>query len=442
MNTDSRPNNPSEPAKLRRDVGLFGAMMMGLGSIVGTGVFVSIGIAAGITGPSVVLAILVAGLVATFNGLSSAQLAAAHPVSGGTYEYGYRLLTPSMGFTAGWMFLCAKSASAATAALGFAGYALQLFQFDHDDWIVPLAVGAVVATTLLLLGGIRRSNWTNIAIVSTTLIALASFVIAGLPVAWREGSSNMTPVFASDVPAIATRQFLEACALMFVAYTGYGRIATLGEEVHNPRRTIPRAIIVTLLVSSLLYAIVGGIAVAAAGIDVWSSTSQQTAPLQLVANHLNSPLVAKLVAIGAVTAMLGVLLNLILGLSRVVFAMGRRGDLPRGLAAVSSQNSTPSGAVIAVGIGVGTLALIGDVKTTWSFSAFTVLVYYALTNLAATRLTANERLFSPVVPWLGLASCLGLAFWVQPKIWIIGLSLVAVGLVFQQCMKRSDTSAS
>ncbi|WP_039962689.1 APC family permease [Rhodopirellula europaea] len=442
MTIDSQPSRPPEPAALRREVGLFGAMMMGLGSIVGTGVFVSIGIAAGITGPSVVFAILVAGLVATFNGLSSAQLAAAHPVSGGTYEYGYRWLTPSMGFTAGWMFLCAKSASAATAALGFAGYALQLFQVDRGDWIVPLAVCAVVATTLLLLGGIRRSNWTNIAIVSTTLIALASFVVAGLPIAWREGSANMTPLFTSDVPSTATRQFLEACALMFVAYTGYGRIATLGEEVHNPRRTIPRAIIVTLLVSSLLYAIVGGIAVAAAGTGVLGSTSQQTAPLQLVANHLNSPMVAKLVAIGAVTAMLGVLLNLILGLSRVVFAMGRRGDLPRGLAAVSSKSSTPSVAVVAVGIGVGTLALIGDVKTTWSFSAFTVLVYYALTNLAATRLTAEERLFSPIVPWLGLISCLGLAFWVQPRIWIIGVALISGGLVFRQCLKRSDTSAS
>lgn len=439
MTIDSQPSRHPAPAALRRDVGLFGAMMMGLGSIVGTGVFVSIGIAAGITGPSVAFAILVAGLVATFNGLSSAQLAAAHPVSGGTYEYGYRWLTPSMGFTAGWMFLCAKSASAATAALGFAGYALQLFQFDHDDWIVPLAIGAVVATTLLLLGGIRRSNWTNIAIVSTTLIALASFVVVGLPIAWREGSANMSPLFASDVPATATRQFLEACALMFVAYTGYGRIATLGEEVHNPRRTIPRAIIVTLLVSSLLYAIVGGIAVAAAGTGVLGSTSQQTAPLQLVANHLNSPMVAKLVAIGAVTAMLGVLLNLILGLSRVVFAMGRRGDLPRGLAAVSSKSSTPSVAVIAVGIGVGTLALIGDVKTTWSFSAFTVLVYYALTNLAATRLTADERLFLPIVPWLGLISCLGLAFWVQPKIWIFGVALIIAGLVFQRWMKQRNS---
>lgn len=149
-------------------------------------------------------------------------------------------------------------------------------------------------------------------------------------------------------------------------------------------------------------------------------------------------MVAKLVAIGAVTAMLGVLLNLILGLSRVVFAMGRRGDLPRGLAAVSSKSSTPSVAVIAVGIGVGTLALIGDVKTTWSFSAFTVLVYYALTNLAATRLTADERLFSPIVPWLGLISCLGLAFWVQPKIWIFGVALIIAGLVFQRWMKQRN----
>jgi APA family basic amino acid/polyamine antiporter len=436
MTTDSQPSRPPEPTSLRRDVGLFGAMMMGLGSIVGTGVFVSIGIAAGITGPSVVFAILVAAIVATFNGLSSAQLAAVHPVSGGTYEYGYRWLTPSMGFTAGWMFLCAKSASAATAALGFAGYTLQLFQVDQPGWTVPLAIGAVLVTTLLLLGGIRRSNWANIAIVSTTLLALAIFVIAGLPVALREGSANLTPLFASKDSPTAARQFLEACALMFVAYTGYGRIATLGEEVHAPKRTIPRAIIATLLVSSMLYAVVGGAAVAAVGTDFLSGdNTRPTASLQLVANQLNSPSAAKLVAIGAVTAMLGVLLNLILGLSRVVFAMGRRGDLPGNLSAVSAKNATPSLAVIAVAMGVSAITLIGDVRTTWSFSAFTVLVYYALTNLAATRLTSEERLFSPVVPWLGLASCLGLAFWVQPKVWGVGLALIAIGLVFQRMTK-------
>jgi APA family basic amino acid/polyamine antiporter len=186
----------------------------------------------------------------------------------------------------------------------------------------------------------------------------------------------------------------------------------------------------------MLYAVVGGAAVAAVGTDFLSGdNTRPTASLQLVANQLNSPSAAKLVAIGAVTAMLGVLLNLILGLSRVVFAMGRRGDLPGNLSAVSAKNATPSLAVIAVAMGVSAITLIGDVRTTWSFSAFTVLVYYALTNLAATRLTSEERLFSPVVPWLGLASCLGLAFWVQPKVWGVGLALIAIGLVFQRMTK-------
>ena len=146
--------------------------MMGLGSMVGTGVFVSIGIAAGVAGPPVILAIVIAACVATCNALSSAQLAASHAVSGGTYEYGYRYLGPSLGFTAGWMFLCAKTASAATAALGFSAYLLRLVSGDLR--LMPLlAIGAVVLFTLLVLGGIRRSSWMNTAIVSVTLLALA-----------------------------------------------------------------------------------------------------------------------------------------------------------------------------------------------------------------------------------------------------------------------------
>src|SRR6056297_2213831 len=151
---------------LRRELGTFGAVMMGLGSIVGTGVFVSIGVASGITGPSVLLAIAIGAVVATFNGLSSAQLAAAHPVSGGTYEYGYRFLTPGLGFTAGWTFLLAKSASAATAALGFAGYALGAFGVEGRAPLVPLALALVIALTGVVLAGMRGSNRTNVVIVS------------------------------------------------------------------------------------------------------------------------------------------------------------------------------------------------------------------------------------------------------------------------------------
>jgi basic amino acid/polyamine antiporter, APA family len=202
---------------LQRELGVFGATMMGLGSIVGTGVFVSIGIAAGITGGGVVLAIMAAAGVAACNALSSAQLAANHPVSGGTYEYGYRYLNTWLGFAAGWTFLCAKTASAATAALGFAGYLLNATGNDAR-WLMPTALAAVGTMTVIVLSGIRLSNRVNIAIVSMTLVSLAAFV--------GGGATLVSPTrlrFAAE-----PLELLQATALMFVAYTGYGRIATLG----------------------------------------------------------------------------------------------------------------------------------------------------------------------------------------------------------------------
>lgn len=425
------------PPVLKREIGLFGATMMGLGSIIGTGVFVSIGMAAGVAGPAVVLSIVVSALVATCNGLSSAQLAASHPVSGGTYEYGYRWLTPSLGFTAGWMFLCAKSASAATAALGFSGYVLNAVGQHRSEWLVPLALGLVLSLTALVLSGIRRSSNSNIAVVSVTLLSLVVFVLAGLPTALGAGTTHLTPFFAPvSETASPASGFLQACALMFVAYTGYGRIATLAEEVRRPRRTIPLAVIVTLLVSMGLYSAVGLVGVAAVGAEAFAAAeTQRTAPLEIVARQFNVPAAAQIVAAGAITAMIGVLLNLILGLSRVVLAMGRRRDIPSCFGNVVGSAATPRAAVILVGALIAGLVLIGNVKTTWSFSAFTVLIYYALTNLAAIRLHAGERLYPRVIPWLGLLSCLFLAFWVEPLVWLTGLGLIAGGLAWHWMMR-------
>ncbi len=246
--TQSTMPPASQPHVLRRELGLFGATMMGLGSIIGTGVFVSIGVAAGVAGPAVVIAIAFAALVATANALSSAQLAASHPVSGGTYEYGYRYLRPWLGFSAGWMFLCAKSASAATAALGFAGYLLNLLGYTDvaRATLVAVAAATIIVLTLVVLAGIRQSHHVNVVIVSFTLLALAAFVFAGLPLALERGRENLTALAGTGAEGNFWTALLQATALMFVAYTGYGRIATLGEEVHEPRRTIPRAIITTL----------------------------------------------------------------------------------------------------------------------------------------------------------------------------------------------------
>jgi len=413
---------------LNRELGLWDAVALGLGSILGTGVFVTLALAAGAAGPAVVLAVGLAGALAAANGLSSAQLAAAHPVSGGTYEYGYRLLAPWLGFSAGWMFLAAKSASAATAALGFAGYLLHAVG-GEDGLRIPVALAIVVLFTLLVSSGLRRSNRVNWAIVGAALLSLAFFVGAGAPAAWREASTNLTPFFAPGEGRSAPSGLFYATALVFVAYTGYGRIATLGEEVREPRRTIPRAIIVTLVVTVILYAAVAAIGTAVAGsAELSRSASGEAAPLGAVAHQFAGPAGARVVAIGALAALLGVLLNLLLGLSRMALAMSRRGDAPAALSRIDARRGTPRLAVLAVGALVLVLAALGDVETTWSFSAFTVLVYYAVTNLAALRLPAAARRYPPWVAWLGLGGCLFIAFWVEPAVWAAGLALLAVGL--------------
>lgn len=409
--------------------------MLGLGAMVGTGVFVSIGVAAGAAGSAVVLAIAAAAPLAVCNALSSAQLAASHAVSGGTYEYGYRYLNHWAGFTAGWMFLCAKSASAATAALGFAGYFARLAGLDHATTMTGLAVGAVVLLTVLVMLGIKRSSWANAVIVSVTLASLALFVIAGLPSLAASGGSRLTP-FVPVGGEGGLRGFLYATALMFVAYTGYARIATLGEEVREPRKNIPRAIIATLLVSSVLYVAVAVVAVGAVGPERLAEVAAADAtPLEAAAHASSLPWVAKVVAIGSVTAMLGVLLNLLLGLSRVALAMGRQGDLPAVFARLS-RGDVPSAGVLGAGTVVALLTIAGNVETTWAFSAFTVLIYYALTNLAALRLPEHERLYPRGIAVAGLVGCLSLAFWVPPKVWLAGCGLLMAGLAWHWLARR------
>jgi APA family basic amino acid/polyamine antiporter len=223
---------------------------------------------------------------------------------------------------------------------------------------------------------------------------------------------------------------------MFVAFTGYARIATLGEEVAEPRTTIPKAIVTTLWLSAALYLSVAAVGISGVGAAGLARAAQtEVAPLQVAAQAIGGGSLAAVVTIGAITAMLSVLLNLILGLSRMVLAMGRRGDLPRSLAFIS-VTGTPAIAVAIVGLMIAALLIVGDVRVTWSFSAFTVLVYYAVTNLAALRLPAEERMFSSVFAWGGLAGCLFLAFWVEWRVWAFGSLLLGIGLLWHAVAQR------
>lgn len=377
-----------------------GAIVTGLGSIVGTGAFVAIGIASSRWGDVVIWAIPLAAIVAVFNGLSSAFLAGRFPVAGGTYEYGYQTLNPWLGFAAGWLFLLAKTASAATAALGIALY------LGVDGPVVPLvAVGAITA---LVLSGIRRTALVNALLVSLTVAAIAWFTWTGL-----SGATSVS-LFGASEPS---RSLLAATAFLFVAYTGYGRIATLGEEVREPARTIPRAVIVTLAIAAVLYFAIeiGGRAMAG---DRWGAI--------LELGFLDIPFVT----FGAITAMLGVLLNLVLGLSRVWLAMGRRRDMPSSLGRLDKRQQ-PTTSIVVASVAVAGLTLIGDIGLAWSFSAMTVLLYYGITNLAALAVDRARP-----TAWLGLASCIFLSFFVPPAVWATGVALLAAGMLWKTVFTR------
>jgi APA family basic amino acid/polyamine antiporter len=404
---------------LTRSIGLWGAVWMGLGSILGTGVFVSLGIAAGVS-DGIVTAVLFAALLATANGFSSAQLAAAHPVSGGTYAYGYRFLNPQFGFLAGWLFLFAKSASAATAALGCSGYILEIFGIQNTPGRTALAVTLILVTVAAALVGMQRTARINTGIVLVTLTSLTAYIVFGA------SSADWSEVPAALYMPGSVTSWLEASALAFVAFTGYGRIATLGEEVIEPRRTIPRAVIVTLAIAALTYTGVTAVSVMHVGVDGYANLTRLGAALPSIAQGFPMPEVAWVVRAGAIFAMFGVLLNLVLGLSRVLYAMGQKADMPQFFGVAEAQ--LPRRAVIGVGAAIALLALIGDLKTTWSFSAFTVLLYYSITNLAAIRMPSELRLYPIWTAWFGLVACLGLAFFIDPV--ILGLGTLGSVLAF------------
>lgn len=402
------------------------AVGIGFGAIVGAGIFVVTGVAAGIAGPAFLVGLALAGAAAAANALSAAQLAAAYPQAGGAYEYGYRLLHPLAGFAAGWMFLASKIAAAGTVALGLGGYI---------DALVPglsprgVAVAAVIVFTALNYAGVRRSSRANLAIVSISVGSLILFVVAGIR---AFDASNLRP-FA---PA-GWRGTLEAAALLFFAYTGYARVATLAEEVRHPERVIPRAIVLTIGGAVLLYAAVALVAAGAIGAE---AMSRAAAPLVAAARHFDLPAVPFVVAAGGVTAMLGVILSQLLGLSRMVFAMARRGDLPAPLDRVHPRFGVPDRAVLLVGGVAAVVAATGTLRGIASAASFTILVYYGIANLAALRLPRERKLYPDVVPAFGLLACAVLAFSLSWPVVGTGLGTLLAGFVVRSIVRGARLS--
>lgn len=435
--------------QLKRQVGLFGAMLIGLGSMLGTGLFVSLAFGIVKAGPYMVFALFLAGMLAFCNALNSAQLAANYPTSGGAYEYGYRLLRPQFGFTAGWMFLLAKSASAAASAFAF-GYVLRsiLMDFVPEAFLPSTAILAALTTlimTAFVALGLKRSNYLNLGILFLIFLSIVSLFLslAFSEISWTW--PNMSEVsFARQGPL-----FLEGVALLFVAFTGYGRIATLGEEIENPKQNIPKAIILTLSVVFVLYASVSILSVGILGSmqeigishDLATGRSFLLDVLMVMRPDYPMGVIAFLLIFTASSlAFLSVLLNLLSGLSRVTLAMSRRGDMPTFLSKLNASQTSPTRAVWAAGLLITVITLTLHFEKSWQFSAFTVLIYYSIMNASAFKLKVSERLFPKWVSLLGMGSCLFIAFWVKAEFWLAGLGMIAVGLVWKLVMNRLQRS--
>ncbi len=413
----------SEPSKaLHRELRLLDAVGIGFGAIIGAGIFVVTGVAAGIAGPALLVGLTLAGIVATANALTSAQLAASFPRAGGTYEYGYELLHPLAGFAAGWMFLSSKIAAAGTVAIGLAAY---LHVIVPDLTPRAIAVGAVAVFTVLNFFGIRRSSQVNLAIVVLSVGSLLLFVAATAP---RFAAANLVPFAPAGI-----RGTFEAAAILFFAYTGYARIATLGEEVHEPERTIPRAVLITIGGALLLYAAVALTALGAAGAPLLARTG---APLRAAAEAIEMPWLATVVSVGGIAAMLGVILSQLLALSRMSFAMARRRDLPRRLGDVHQKSGVPRTAVLVVGALAMLVAATGALETVARTASFTILVYYGIANVAALRLPAESRLYPTAVPITGLLGCGALALAVEWRVSLLGIIVLLGGFLLRAGARR------
>ena len=443
------------PAALSRRLGLRDAVVIGLASMIGAGAFVSLGAAQDLAGSLAPAAVLVAAVVALCNATSTAQLAAQHPAAGGTYHYGRERLGPWWGFLAGWCFVIGKTASCAAMALVVAAYLVP------EPFQRPVAALLVVVLTAVNLVGITRTAVLARVLVTVALAALVLTgvrLVAGVAAGGPTGgagdgagagtwevpgplSGQAAGLWDGGIAAVAgageggalgiVLALAQAAALMFFAFAGYARVATLGEEVVAPRRTIPRAILLALAAVGALYLVLSVILVLvgpAPGEQGWGP-----APFRAALDAVGASGVwAVVVTIGAVAAASGALLALVAGISRTVLAMARERDLPPVLAHVSPRFSVPQRAEAAAGIAVVLLVLLAsDVLVAIAASSFGVLLYYAVANLAALTQTGQWRLFPKAMQWIGLAGCVLLVAALPGRTIVAGLVLVAVGLAYR-----------
>ena len=398
-------STPEKPA-LQRRLGIADAVVIGLASMIGAGIFVALAPAAAAAGSGLLIGLAIAAVVAYCNATSSARLAALYPQSGGTYVYGRERLGEFWGYTAGWSFVVGKTASCAAMALTVGMYAWSTYAH-------AVAVAAVVLLTAINYAGIQKSALVTRIVVAVVFAVLAAVVVIVLGFGDVDGARLMSRDYGAG-------GVLQAAGLLFFAFAGYARIATLGEEVRDPARTIPRAIPIALGITLAVYAIVASAVLAELGSAGLASSNAPLADAVRAAGH---PGFEPMVRAGAAVAALGSLLSLILGVSRTTLAMARDRHLPHALAAVHPRFASPHRAELVVGAVVAVVAAVADVHGAIGFSSFAVLIYYAIANASAMTLGRS------MIPAVGLTGCVLLAVLLPVSSVLVGAGVVLLGAI-------------
>jgi APA family basic amino acid/polyamine antiporter len=409
----------NEMVELKKTFGLFDAFNVGIGAIIGAGIFVITGIGASLAGPALLLSLLISAGIAVFTALSFTELSIRIPKEGGGYEFAHELISSFAGFLTGWLWLISNVVVGAVVSLGFAHYFALFFP-------IPVHVTAVVACLIILtinyLGAKDLEVVNNILVVFKLFILLC-FVFFGLQ---SINTQNITTSFFPN----GSVGVLQGAAFMFFAFAGFARITVIGEEVQDPKKTIPRAIILALVVSTIIYILVSYTAI---GLIGYQNLANSGSPLADAAHQEGATMVL-FISLGALAATFSVLLTTLLGTSRVSFAMARNHDLPAFFKKLHPRRNTPYIAILIFGIIMTLFAAFTDLTSAVAISNFAALFYYAMANYAALKMK-NPNL-PRIIPIIGLFSCIFLLFFLTPTAWIIGSLALLIGVVYYFGVKK------
>jgi len=415
--------------ELKRTLNLFDSISIGIGAIVGAGIFVVVGIAIGYAGPAIVISMIITAIVASFTAFSFAELGSAIPKQGGVYAFAYEIASPSAGFVVGHLWLFAQTVAGAAISLGFAGYFVAVFPFLS---LKAVAVLIVFALTALNLIGIKQSAMVNNALVLTKIAIICLFIAFGIPRISLANYSQFAPNGFFGV--------LQGAGFIFFAFLGFGRIAMLGEEVRNPNRTLPLSILLSFATSAVIYVLTG---LTATGLQNYRLLAQSDSPIADAAGAMGIPALVGVVSFGALVATVSVLLTTLIGLSRVSFAMARNGQIPKSMAKIHPRFGTPYVSILVMGTLMAILAFAFDLRQTSAITSSSILSTHAVLNYCAIKLRKkipDIRSFKaplyPLIPSLGVVSCLILLVSLPLESWLV-LSIVVAALMFWLVVKSN-----